>query len=85
MLYLKDRGEVWSVGSMDGKRVLFDDGTEKDLETSDLMVTIGKYKGMDLSDVSDRGYLEWMYNASMEKDEVCTANRIKMRLDELSE
>ncbi len=84
MLYLKDRGEVWSVGSIDGLRVLFDDGSEKDLETSDLMVTIGQYRGMDLSEVLDRGYLEWMYKASMEKNEVCTANRIKLRLDELS-
>lgn len=85
MLYLKDKGNVWSVGSMDRLRVLFDDGTEKDLETSDLVVTIGKYKGMDLSEVSDRGYLEWMYKSCMEKNEVCTANRIKLRLDELSQ
>lgn len=84
MLYLKDRGEVWSVGSLDGKRVLFDDGSEKDLETSDLVVTIRKYKGIDLSEVSDRGYLEWMYSACLEKNEVLTANRIKLRLDELS-
>jgi uncharacterized protein (DUF3820 family) len=85
MLYLKDKGDVWSITSDDGKFVLFEDGTEKELQTSDLVVAIGKYKGMNLSDVSDRWYLEWAQKTCLEKGDECTANRLQLRIDELRE
>ena len=90
MIYLKDKSDdVWSTISDDFKTIMYEDGTTTPLTTSHLMVQIGKYKGMSLATVTDRGYLQWMLKSAEgnpergDKPDVFSKYCVNLRLQQL--
>jgi hypothetical protein len=86
MLYLKDDPndpDNWSTPSPDLKFIKFEDGTTRELKTSDLELQIGKHKGQALSEISDNWYLNFLKKLSTEKDDKFLAHCVDMRLNEL--
>lgn len=84
MLYLKDKGDNWSWPSDDLQSVCYEDGTTEPLTTAHLVVEMGKYKGENLATITDRGYLQWMQQRSVDNDLVFVEKCIRLRLSELT-
>ena len=84
MMYLKDKGDVWSSFSEDMTEVVFEDGTRKPFDSTCIKITRGKMSGKDLSEIDDVGYLNWMVKSAVEKGDVFTEKCARMRLLELS-
>lgn len=68
MVYLRDKKnteklpDIWSWPELrDGVwYIVFEDGEDRKLVTSDVHVDRGKYAGTKLSELLDKGYLEWL-------------------------
>lgn len=57
-----------------------EDGKKRKLTTKDLTIEFGKYKGTKVSDITDRGYLEWLYK--VKEDDWYVRKIVGMRLEE---
>jgi len=86
MITLKDKDNgAW--GGMDLERngwILYEDGTTKKIETSDVIFDHGQHAGKLLSEVSDFRYLNWMKKQGVDKKDYFLENCAKLRLLELS-
>lgn len=84
MIYLKDNGDDWATVSHDLSEILFESGERRELRSSDLELTAGKYKGQLLSEISDIWYLNFLKKISTEKKDIFLAKCVEMRLNELN-
>lgn len=55
-------------------------GKKRPLTTKDLTIEFGKYKGMKVADINDKGYLEWLYK--VKEDDWYVRRIVGMRLKE---
>ena len=85
MLYLKDDGDNWSMFNDDMTKVVYEDGSTKPFELSDLQITRGKHAGKNLSEIDDVGYLNWMIKIGGENDDGFIEKCARMRLEELKD
>ena len=55
-------GDVWSWYEQrgGGHYICYEDGTSEKLQTKHVVFERGKYEGDKLSDVLDKGYLQWL-------------------------
>lgn len=63
--------------------IYYEDGSSRPLTTDQVVMTFGKYKGWNLSEVSDVGYLEWLVTSSVDRDDTFPEMMARMRLNEL--
>lgn len=83
MIYLKDNGDDWATVSSDLGTICFESGTTRPFRTSDVELTVGKYKGTTLAEISDVWYLNFLKKLSTEKKDIFLAKCVDMRLNEL--
>lgn len=63
--------------------ICFEDGTRRPLQFNDVVFDAGKYKGKLLSEVEDRGYLEWVLNEAENSENVFVIHCVQQRLEDL--
>ena len=84
MLYLKDKGEIWST-LKDLDTILYEDGTKKPFELSDVVLTFWpKHKGKPLSEIRDISDLNFLLKVAGEKGDDFAKRCVRMQLLEVS-
>ena len=86
MIKLKDKSkDIWSWSKLfDINIIQFEDGTEKELETSDVIMDFwDKYKGVALSEIDSEKDLNFILKVAVEREEGFAAHCVNMRLQEL--
>jgi uncharacterized protein (DUF3820 family) len=64
----------------DDEHLYSENGDKRPLTTRDYIIPFGKYQGMRVSDITDRGYLEWLYK--VKEDDWYLRKIVGMRLKE---
>jgi hypothetical protein len=68
----------------DDDHLYFGDGSRRPIVTADYPLEWGKYKGLLLSEVTDRSYVQWLEKVGVEKNDWFLTKVVTMRLQELT-
>lgn len=80
MITTVDRNDCWFWS--DGDMIYGEDGTRREVKTSDIVFTTGKYVGSKLSEVTDSWYLKFIRDKN--KDDYFIKKMFTLRLGELA-
>lgn len=89
MISMTLNNDKWEYMKVRDNDHLYDEeGNRRRITTDDFVMPYGKYKGLALSEISDRGYLEWAQGKNREKgptyEDWYFDKIVTMRIKELS-